>query len=388
MAVTFPVSSDVEPAREAMPRLDRALAIPRLLGAGERSRDDERFAAPAPRRAVEAYSSSDAPLVSVGPEHALARAAHDAFYGHYPLVLSPDAVWFTIAQGFAKHVALNTETLRARFVRHEGRKKLVVERPDFELGRPNPWPEMFAEFSEQIAAEVGKLRDLVVCDFSTTGPTERAASEVLVMDSFQGYFEYEAHMGCGIPSITLLGTPDDWRSIRTRATMLSELGLEAWIDRLRPVLDQVVRTAEGHVNSAFWRSFFRHESLSGGAELTGWILTLFPYLELFQEPIAGQPSVKRSTFSPYLGGWMQALRTAEKREYLHWGNREGPDLTALPSSLASAPVLLVDVRDDSRHPVRFVGGMFGVTQDPATLALAPEFGWAIVHEPDTAAEWA
>ncbi len=73
---------------------------------------------------------------------------------------------------------------------------------------------------------------------------------------------------------------------------------------------------------------------------------------------------------------------------MHWGNREGPDLTALPSSLASAPVLLVDVRDDSRHPVHFVGGMFGVTQDPATLALAPELGWAIVHEPDTAAEWA
>jgi len=43
---------------------------------------------------------------------------------------------------------------------------------------------------------------------------------------------------------------------------------------------------------------------------------------------------------------------------------------------------MVDMRDCSRHPLRFVAGMFGVTQDPATLALAPELGWAIVHEPD------
>jgi len=37
---------------------------------------------------------------------------------------------------------------------------LVVERPDFQLGHDNPWPETFAAFSEQIAAHVGKARDL------------------------------------------------------------------------------------------------------------------------------------------------------------------------------------------------------------------------------------
>ena len=84
----------------------------------------------------------------------------------------------------------------------------MVERPDFLLGQPNPWPEAFAAFSDQIAGHVGKLRDLVVADFSTTGPLERAATEVLLMDTFQGYFEYEMMCGCGIPQITLRGTPD------------------------------------------------------------------------------------------------------------------------------------------------------------------------------------
>ena len=52
----------------------------------------------------------------------LAQMAHDAFYEHRPMTLSPDAVWFTIAQGFATHVNLNAEALRHRFVRHEGKK--------------------------------------------------------------------------------------------------------------------------------------------------------------------------------------------------------------------------------------------------------------------------
>jgi hypothetical protein len=51
----------------------------------------------------------------------------------------------------------------------------------------------------------------------------------------------------------------------------------------------------------------------------------------------------------------------------------------LPVSIASAPVKFIDARDGSEHPLRFVGGMFGVTQDQAG-ALAPEFGWGIVHD--------
>src|SRR6476660_712791 len=103
------------------------------------------------------------------------------------------------------------------------------------------------------------------------------------MDAFQPYFEYEMRAGCGIPSITLLGTVDDWKSVRRRAAMLSEFGLEAWTDALLPVLDDVVRAADGHVDPGFWRSFFRYQSGSGPSELTGWILVLFPYLKTFDE---------------------------------------------------------------------------------------------------------
>lgn len=376
MSITFNVS-DVQPSRNHiyMDALDRARAIPSLLGGGERApRQPWRTqAVMAPSRRIEAFSSSDARLVCANDAHALAQAAHDAFYRHHPLVLSPDAVWFCLAQGFAHHVALNAEALRQRFVHHEGKKKLIVQRPDFFLGQPNPWPEAFAAFSDQIAQHVGRLRDLVVADFSTTGAVERAASEVLLMDTFQAYFEYEMLAGCGIPSITLLGTVDDWKSVRRRAAMLSEFGLEAWTSALLPVLDEVVRTAEGHVDAGFWRSFFRYESGSGPSELTGWILVLFPYIKGQNERLAP---------SPYLDRWEQALRAAEKRTQRGFFKPEGPSLGAIPSSLASAPVNFVDVRDGSSHKLRFVAGLFGVVQDAVTGALAPEFGWAVVHDDD------
>ncbi|WP_437991049.1 DUF4419 domain-containing protein [Sorangium sp. So ce145] len=376
MSITFAVS-DVDRPQQLMQVLDRAKAIPSLLGGGERAAPGQRrmlWGRPRPPVVrVEAFSSSDAPLVSATDAHALAQAAHDAFYLHHPLVLSPDAVWLCLAQGFAHHVALNAEALRGRFVRHQGKEKLVIVRPDFFLGQPNPWPEAFTAFSEQIAAHVGRLRDLIVADFSTTGAVERAASEVVLMDAFQPYFEYEMLCGCGIPAITLLGSADDWKSVRRRAAMLSEFGLEAWTDALLPVLDEVVRTAEGHVDPGFWRSFFRYQSGSGPSELTGWILVLFPYLKTFDR------NGERIEPNPYFGRWEQALRAAEKRT--DWSFKpEGPSLLQIPSSISSAPVRFVDVRDRTEHPLRFVAGLFGVTQEATTGALAPEFGWAIVHD--------
>ena len=58
--------------------------------------------------------------------HPLLSAVARAFADHRPLVLSPDAVWLTIAQGVAQHVRLHAEELRPRLVRHAGRKRLNV----------------------------------------------------------------------------------------------------------------------------------------------------------------------------------------------------------------------------------------------------------------------
>ena len=302
--------SSVDVAPSLMNALDRSVAIPSLLG-GPRapSPNDWPSQVPAaPVRTIEAFWKSSARLVSANDTNALAQAAHDAFYLHYPLRITPDMIWFCIASGFAQHVNMNAEKLRKRFVQHEGKKKLVVTRPDFFLGQENPWPEAFSAFSAQIAENVGKMHSLVVADFSTTGPVERAASEVLVMDAFQAYFEYVMMAGCGIPSIQLEGTPKDWQSVRERAECLAEFELRKWTEVLVPVLRAIERSAAGNIDQDFWRSFFRYESGSGPSELTGWLLVLFPYIYEWKD------GEKRLVWNPHLLKWQRAFDRADRRK--------------------------------------------------------------------------
>jgi hypothetical protein len=95
--------------------------------------------------------------------HPVIEAVHTAFAWHYPLMLGPDDVWLCIAQGFGLHVEANPDALRSRFVRHEGKCTLTIRRDQFVKGSPhNDWQGCFSELSDQIAAHIGKKRDLVV----------------------------------------------------------------------------------------------------------------------------------------------------------------------------------------------------------------------------------
>ena len=356
-AVTIPVS-DVTRAAKPEAQLDLRASVESLL-----------------QRRIEAMALSDDRLICCKDTHPFAQAAHDAFYEHCPLTITPDDVWFCIAQGFAHHVNLNAEALRKKFVRHKGKLKLVVERPDFILGQPNPWPEAFTAFSDEIAAHVGReLRDLVVADFSTTEPMHRAATEVALMDAFQCYFEYEMLCGCGIPAINVTGAPDDWRDIRRRAASLAQYGLDWWIKPLLPVLDQIEGTSRGHGDREFWQSFFRYRSGSLGSAMTGWIHVLFPYIK-----DGGREG--KLVRNEYLDTWPDEYRNAmATRERGEWDEFDGPYLGQIPSGVSSAPVKVLDGHTGKNHDMRFVAGTFGVTQDPATLALAPAFGWAVAYD--------
>ena len=122
------------------------------------------------------------------------RALHTSFDNHLPLTLSPDDVWVAIAQGFSAHVNANAEELRHQFVAHEGQKYIEIQRDFFVKGSPdNDWMGGFAEFSDKIAEYIGKKRDLLVSSFTTTGPVEKAVSEVILMDAMKAYFTYGSH---------------------------------------------------------------------------------------------------------------------------------------------------------------------------------------------------
>ena len=184
-ATTFPVSPDAKP-KKPHEKVDYVGKLRVAL-----------------RRPVEATWLPREPLIACDEDHALLTAMQISFYDHFPLRLSPDAIWITLARGFALHVNEHAEEFRHRFVSHVGKKDLQVTRMDFAPGEDNPWPEVFEEFNDQLVEETGGLSDLVEADFSTTGPVERAVSNLMAMETFKTYFDYIMYGGCGTPSITL-----------------------------------------------------------------------------------------------------------------------------------------------------------------------------------------
>lgn len=311
--------------------------------------------------------------------HGLVSAVHACWSNHYPLVLSPDMIWLCIAQGLAQHINLNAEKLRSRFVEHEGKKTLEVKRLDFAKGSPsNKWPEVFEAFSEQIRRHVGdKTHDLLTPTFSTTGPVEKAAAQIVLMDCFKEYFNYLVRCVCGIPEITLEGTVEDWMKLREKALLLAEFDLEWWTSALEPILDQFVAAASGSVDREFWCKIYnRHggrQIYTPGPFVTGWILTLFPYthfekrnefLTLWQEKDpASHAAEEPKEYS------RQSRGNADKSGFLHG---------QFPAGVSSTPFTFMDA--SGKFPMHFYAGFMTVSQDPTTMIIRPEIGWAVADD--------
>jgi hypothetical protein len=318
---------------------------------------------------IEACSRYHGRLVAGVSNHPVITALYDAFTQHRPLCLSPDMILVLICQGFAHHVNVHAEKLRARFVQHEGKARIEMRRDDFIKGSPeNPWGEVINEFSLCVREHIGSAHDLFVPRFSTTGPTERIAAEIVLLDAMQSYFEYVLHSRCGIPAITLEGTVEDWQELADRSQAFAEFDLEWWLRPLQPILQEFVATARGDVRRAFWESVYKFGSFSGGAAITGWIAAFFPYFKdqqgqaTEQNPWIAEGGTKLKQL--LAGEWDQARF-----------NLCGPSPGVFPSGLARAPFVWNCL--EQKFDMEFLGGFVGVAQDSASLALRPEIGWAI-----------
>ena len=320
---------------------------------------------------IEACSGENRQLIPSVSFHSLVFAAHASFCFHYPLTLSPDMIWLLIVQGVAEHVNANANQLRQMFVRHREKILISIDRNDLVRGSPNqPWHEVAAEFTARIREHIGdETSDLFVPRFSTTGENERTACQIVLMNTVRQYFSLDLKTICGIPKITLEGRPDDWWLLVERASAFRRFGLDWWMDPLEAVLRQFALASEGKVNRPFWNSLYRMKSRSGGAEYSGWLSVFFPYLQ----EVRGK--TRRSRLIPTLAS------------YLHEG---GPDCTEspaeeaqipfphpreLPRGITAAPFVWEYLSD--RIKMEFLGGFVGVEQNPNTLALRPEIGWAV-----------
>lgn len=293
----------------------------------------------------------------------LLSAVGRAFAEHRPLVLSPDAVWLTIMQGVAQHVRLNAEELRPQLVNHVGKKRLSIVSDGPMPTDAESWQSAVEMFGKLLLAEIN--HDVAFeCDFSTSTQVERMAGRVVLLDAYSPYFALWMTFVCGIPSVTLTGTVEDWRKIRERVDAIAAFGLDEWRRSLTPIADQFVRAAEGDADIDFWRRIYSPVDAYGGDVITGWAARLYPYLS--EDGMVDRPN-------PLL-----ALPIGEPRDVTVWGvqSYQGPGVRSdgVPATLSRVVVNVNDQVSGENRAVALHAGLVGVAQDDDG-ALRPIAGW-------------
>jgi len=296
-----------------------------------------------------------------------------AYADHRPVVLSPDIVWLIIAQNFSAYVNANSDVMRDYFVTHEGKMDLVVDSNNdiLELVGNGDWELLLNDFSACVAQNTkGDVSEMLTANFTTTGITERIASQITLIDVVKTYFNYwNLTVGCGIPYITLEGTPEDWQKVREKARGLSKYGLEKWSKELDEILTEFVKASEGTPNQAFWQD----------------IVKKTPVGELKSKKSCGMLDAKETT---KLDGWflrffIDKVEGTVIKEWL-WAEDMPSEIVRVPFKHA--------YYDPATHeilkvfPMELWAGFVGVEEDAKTKALTPKIGWFARHSDEEAEE--
>ena len=99
---------------------------------------------------------------------------------------------------------------------------------------------------------------------------------------------------------------------------------------------------------------YKRHNESGGPYITGWIVALFPYIK------------KEKRKNPHLEQWNEGI--------VH----DGLTTASIPLGVVYTPFKWL--YQEEEVPMHFYAGFMSVTQDPHSLAIHPEIGWAVAND--------
>ena len=286
-----------------------------------------------------------------------------AYKNHYPITITPDMIWILVLQGFSRFMEKYENLVRERFVNFQGKKDLKIERLAYSpaTATKEVWDGIIKEFVEKIGKHVGQeCIDNLECNFSTTSQVAQVTSQVAIMSAMKQYFNYKVLMaGCGISSITLEGSIQDWEKIKSKLEFLSTKALKWWTKHLIPIIDNIIATkkyynSKGKLNEEliqFWKGMIR---LKGRGDLyephliNGWIVKFIPNLS------NEKPEVYEEIYE-----------------------------TQIPDQIISCPMELTWLSMMGKkveYKCSLFSGFYGMVQDKKTFNVRPVIGYAIVVE--------
>jgi len=289
-----------------------------------------------------------------------------AYKNHYPITISPDMIWILILQGYSRFMEKYFELVREKYVHFEGKKNICINRLGIfpEEATKETWEGIINEIVEEIEKHIGKeISSNLQSDFSTTNPVTLATSQVSIMSAMKQYFVYKVLMGgCGISSITLEGSLDDWKKIKSKLEFLSSKALKWWTKHLIPIIDNIIKTKEYYdknkkINDElidFWKGMIKLKGKGDMYEphiINGWIIKFIPDL-------------------------------SDQKPKLY----EEISEVDVPDQIISCPLELIVMNlngTSSIYNCDLASGFFGMIQDKDTFNVRPVIGYAVVSENKT-----
>ncbi|CAF3043734.1 unnamed protein product [Rotaria sp. Silwood2] len=214
------------------------------------------------------------------------------YSNHYPLELSVEDIWVAIAQGVSIHLNENAEKYRQLFVSHEGKKTLQLNVDKLRISNTDrasgenlsipaiDWPAAVRLMGDLIKEDMkADLSTVITQPFSQTTAVQQTVFDACLMDTVKKYYDYEFVLLCGIPQITLLGSPEDFQSVLNRLNQLKIFfpDLHWWLDPLLSHVEKFKESAQGNPDIAWWRKIcHRNFEGSGDMTLTGWLIDFVP----------------------------------------------------------------------------------------------------------------
>jgi hypothetical protein len=329
-----------------------------------------------------ACSHDETALVTGVTYHPAMAALRFAYAQHRPIALSPDMIWILICQGVAQHINLNAEHLRPEWVSHSGQATIEVPEEAPRFGGVDSmdadWPAIVDRFAANVTDFSSERAKAFRADFSTSTQVEKTACDIVLLGALERYYHFLlTRMICGIPYIELEGTESDWKAIVDRVEAFAGIGLDWWLKPLKAILNRFSAAFSGEPSPEFWRSIYRiyrPDRPCSSESATGWFSMFFPYIADKNKQIR--------TMNPWLSGEkdLDALVNAPDPKSAH-RSYHGVFDGDLPTGMAKAEF---DVKLNDRYgnclleeKMDFLGGFVGVSQNPQSLCLRPEIGWAV-----------
>lgn len=309
---------------------------------------------------VDGFSHVDASFIlgePLGIKNPLLAAVYLAFSHHLPLTLSPDAIWNTLMLGVSTHVAKDPEKHRHAFVSHQGKKTLLVRDDTLRKGcGTNNWGKIAHQFTAQIAENLSGVAAIKALNtkFTTTDEVASIAHAIVFMDVVKSYFEYRVTTACGIPTVELTGTKEDWQKLRKGLALLDDLDLSPWRAQLDRILLHFEGAFDNKIEQPFWNDIFlKHGAFGSGGVTTisGWIANFFLYTSdgVLNPGALGEAGVRL-------------------------------DPVDIPCGLSETPFTWEYFSQEFKMLLR--GGLVGVVVDPVTHCVAPQIGWLVTDAED------